>query len=78
MNPGGVITTDDGVRIRFDGKGYGLRTSEKYRVSMTIVFSTEETRFDWLTKVLGVMEGEFDEHAGRATWRVYLPRPEAA
>ena len=78
LNPGGVITTDDGVRIRFDGKGYGLRTPEKYRVSMTIVFGTEETRFDWLTKVLGVMEGEFDEHAGRGIWRVYLPRPEAA
>ena len=77
LNPGGVITTDDGVRIRFDGKGYGLRTPEKYLLSMTIVFGTEETRFDWLTKVLGVMEGKFDEHAGRGTWRVCLPRPEA-
>ncbi len=77
LNPGGVITTHDGVRIRFDGKGYGLRTPEKYRVSITIVFGTEETRFDWLTKVLGVMDGKFDEHAGRGTWRVCLPRPEA-
>jgi hypothetical protein len=27
------------------------------------------------TAVLGVMEGEFDERIGRATWRVYIPRP---
>ncbi len=73
LNPGGVITSNDGARIRFDGKGYGLRTPEKYRVSMTLVFSTEASQFTWLTKVPGVMEGEFDEHAGRGTWRVYVP-----
>ena len=73
MNPVGFIKTPDGARIRFDGRGYGLRSRERYRTSLTLVFATEDTRYAWLTKVLGVMEGEFDEKAGRATWDVYVP-----
>lgn len=77
MNPAGFIETPDGARIRFDGRGYGLRSPESYRTSMTLVFSTEDARYAWLTKVLGVIEGEFDEKAGRATWEVYVPAPES-
>jgi len=73
MNPVGFIETQDGARIRFDGRGYGLRRPEKYRTSLTLVFGTEDPRYVWLTKVLGVMEGEFDEKEGRATWNVYVP-----
>ena len=73
MNPVGLIETPDGARIRFDGRGYGLRSPERYRTSLTLVFGTEDARYAWLTKVLGVMEGEFDEKAGRATWDVYVP-----
>jgi len=75
MNPVGFIETPDGARIRFDGRGYGLRSPESYRTSMTLVFGTEDARYAWLTKVLGVMEAEFDEKAGRATWEVYVPAP---
>ena len=77
MNPVGFIETPDGARIRFDGRGYGLRSPESDRTSLTMVFGTEDTRYAWLTKVLGVMEGEFDEKAGRATWEVYVPAPES-
>ncbi len=73
INPVGFIETPDGARIRFDGRGYGLRSPEKYRTSLTMVFGTEDARYTWLTKSLGVMEGEFDEKAGRAVWKVYLP-----
>ncbi len=73
VNPGGVIETEDGARIRFDGKGYGLRSPERYRVSMTMAFGTEDARYGWLTKVLGVMEGELEEKTGRSTWDVYVP-----
>jgi hypothetical protein len=73
MNPVGFIETKDGARIRFDGRGYGLRDPEKYRTSLTLVFGTEDSRYAWLTKTLGVMEGEFDEKKGRAVWRVYVP-----
>jgi hypothetical protein len=73
MNPGGWIETQDGARIRFDGRGYGLRSPEKYKTSLTLVFGTEDARYTWLTKTLGVMEGEFDEKVGRAVWNVYAP-----
>ncbi len=73
LNPGGFIETPEGARIRFDGRGYGLRNSGKYRVSATLVFGTEDARYAWLSKVPAVMEGEFDEKAGRATWNVHIP-----
>ena len=73
LNPGGYIESDDGARIAFDGKGYGLRSPDRYRVSMTMAFRTEDARYAWLNRVLGVMTGDFDEKTGRADWRVYVP-----
>lgn len=73
LNPGGYIEPDDGARIAFDGKGYGLRSLEQYRVSMTMTFRTDDARYAWLNRVLGVMAGEFDEKTGRAAWHVYVP-----
>jgi hypothetical protein len=73
LNPGGYIESDDGARIAFDGKGYGLRSPDRYRVSMTMAFRTDDARHLWLNRVLGVMTGDFDEKTGRADWRVYVP-----
>jgi hypothetical protein len=73
INPAGFIETLDGARIRFDGRGYGLRSSENYKTNLALVFSTEDVRYEWLTKVVAVMEGAFDEKTGRATWNVYVP-----
>jgi len=73
LNPAGFIETEDGARIRFEGRGYGLRDSEKYQTNLTLIFSTEDVRYEWLTKVVAVMEGEFDEKTGRAIWNVYVP-----
>jgi hypothetical protein len=74
MNPGGFIQTEDGARIRFDGRGYGLRQAGEYRISLTLVFGTEDERYAWLTKIPAVVEGEFDEKAGRSTWNAYVPK----
>ena len=73
INPAGFIETQDGARIRFEGRGYGLRNSEKYQTNLTLIFSTEDVRYEWLTRVVAVMEGDFDEKTGRATWNVYAP-----
>jgi hypothetical protein len=73
INPVGFIETLDGARIRFDGRGYGLRSSEKYQTKPTLIFSTEDARYEWLTKVVAVMDGDFDEKTGRAIWNVYVP-----
>jgi len=37
------------------------------------VVGTQDAGFAWLSKVRAVMEGEFDEEAGRATWNVRIP-----
>ncbi len=73
INPSGFIETQDGGRIRFDGRGYGLRNPEKYQTNLTLVFGTDDARYEWLTKVVAVMNGEFDEKTGRAIWNVYIP-----
>ena len=73
LNPGGYVESDDGARIAFDGRGYGLRSPERYRLSMTMAFRTDDARYAWLNRVLGVMIGDFDEKTGRAEWRVYVP-----
>lgn len=69
--------TEDGARIRFDGRGYGLRSSGKYQTNLTLIFSTEDTRYEWLTKVVAVMEGDFDEKTGRRLG-TFMPLLEAA
>src|SRR5947209_18738354 len=61
MNPAGWIETQDGARILFDGRGYGLRSPKEYKTSLTLVFGTEDARYTWLTKTLGLMVGEFEE-----------------
>ena len=73
LNPGGYIESDDGARIAFDGRGYGLRSPERYRLSRTMAFHTDDPRYAWLNKVLGVMTGDFDEKTGQADWRVFVP-----
>lgn len=75
LTPGGFLETDDGARIRFDGRGYGLRSRNWYRVSATLTFATDVPRYAWLTTILAVMEGDFDERTGRAIWHVYAPKP---
>ena len=73
MNPTGVIETQDGARIRFHGRGYGLRSPNQYRTSITLVFGTEDPRYAWLTKTLALTDGDFNEKTGRAVWNVYVP-----
>src|SRR5258708_38769788 len=74
LNPGGIIETQYGARIRFDGKGYGLSSPEKNRVSMTVAFATDDPRYQWLTPMLGAMEGEFKLIANTAACHVDLLR----
>jgi hypothetical protein len=40
---------------------------------MTLAFRTGDARYAWLNRLLGVMEGDFDEKPGRAAWHVYVP-----
>ncbi len=78
VNPGGVIETDDGAEIWFDANGYGLRGYDpaepsRYVLTMSLRFSTADSRYAWLNAVLGVWEGRFDERSGRASYTAYVP-----
>jgi Protein of unknown function (DUF3237) len=78
-NDGGIIETEDGAKIIVDTKGYGLRGADfanprKWRLAMTVQFSTNDQRYSWLNTAFGFWEGEFDEKAGRASYRGYVRR----
>ncbi|SRR5712692_2701983 len=78
-NDAGVIETDDGAKILFDTKGYGLRGADpanpkKWRLAMTVQFSTKDERYQWLNTSFGFWEGQFDEEAGRASYQAYIHR----
>jgi len=78
IHPAGVIETSDGAQVWFDARGYGLRGADQgqphlWVVTMAMQFTTTDPRYQWLNSTLGVAVSEFDERAGRALWRVFLP-----
>ena len=78
VHPAGIITTDDGAEIWFDAKGYGLRGADQSQphlwvLTMAVQFTTTDSRYQWLNTTLAVVVSEFDERAGRARWRAFIP-----
>jgi hypothetical protein len=78
VSPGGVIETDDGAQIWFDARGFGLRGFDEslphlWVLTMSIQFKTTDDRYDWLNSTLGSVTSEFDDSAGKAVWRVFIP-----
>ena len=78
VHPAGVIETDDGAQVWFDARGYGLRGADHgqpqlWALTMAVQFTTTEPRYLWLNTTLGVVVSEFDERAGRARWRAFVP-----
>ena len=78
VHPAGFIQTDDGAEIWFDARGYGLRGADQshphvWMLTMAVQFTTTDQRYQWLNTILGVLVSEFDERAGRARWRAFIP-----
>lgn len=78
MFPAGVIETEDGATVRFDARGWALRSDAErsapiWRVAGGLCLETDDPRYERLGQALAVWEGEFDPSTGRATWRVYRP-----
>ena len=76
---GGVIETEDGAKIFFDTRGYGLRGANpsfprRWRLAMGVQFSTTDKRYDWLNTAFGLWEGQFDEEKGAASYKGYIRR----
>lgn len=78
VHPAGVIATDDGAEIWFDARGYGFRGADQsqphlWMLTMAVQFTTTDRRYQWLNAALGVLVSEFDERAGCALWRAFVP-----
>jgi hypothetical protein len=78
VNPRGVIETDDGAKIWFDAKGFGLRGYDpvepgRYILTLSLRFSTGDRRYTWLNSVLGLWEGRFNERTASSSYTAYLP-----
>jgi hypothetical protein len=80
MDPVAVIETEEGARVRLEGRGFARRSDEASRiwdVAATLRFESDHERYAWLENALGVWEGEFDAEAHRARYQAYLVKDAA-
>src|SRR5260370_35852055 len=64
MAPVARITTGDGARIRFEGRGYAVRRTQSdptWQVAATLCFTTDDRRYSGPGGALAPWEGACDE-----------------
>lgn len=73
--PRGIIETEDGALIQFEGQGFALRQEGDpiWTVGSTVRFVTEADPYRWLTEALAAYYGQFDGQTGTATWSFNIP-----
>lgn len=73
--PRGIIETEDGALIQFEGQGFALRQEGDpiWKVASTVRFVTDDVSHHWLTPDLVNYEGALDEQAGSAIWSFHGP-----
>ena len=69
-SPSDAIVPAEGRDGAYIGSGPGTVTGDRVE-GATLTFPTNAVHYEWLTDVLAVMEGDFDERAGCAIWHVY-------
>lgn len=75
MNPILAIVTDDDADLKVEGRGYARRDhadDSLWRVAATLLFATEDERYDWLNGRLALWEGTFDAARRIARYRAYV------
>ncbi len=71
----GVIQTDDGARIQFEGREFAMPAADspkRWSVAGVIRFRTEDDRYKWLNKVFALAKGTFDYESGIARWDAFI------
>src|SRR6266849_453784 len=65
----GVIQTDDGARIQFEGREFAMpaANSPKRWSVAGVTFRTEDDRYKWLNKIFALAKGTFDYESGDST-----------
>ena len=73
--PRGVIETEDGGFIQFEGQGFAVRRNGDpiWTVGSTVRFVTDADRYRWLNQLLSTYDGTFNERTGTATWSFHAP-----
>jgi hypothetical protein len=74
-NPALVLETDDAATIWIDARGYGLRRQHaepRWVLTASLRFHTDDPRYAWLNRLLGVWAGVFDEEAGTASYHAFI------
>lgn len=73
--PRGVIQTHDGAAIQFDAQGFAVRRENNpvWVVGSTVRFVTDAADYLWLTDLLAIYEGTFNDQDGTATWSFHAP-----
>lgn len=72
----GVIDTDDGAQIQFEGREFAMPIMEggqRWRVAGVLRFKTNDPRYIWLNDAFALTSGTFDYEAGRAHWTAFMP-----
>ena len=75
MAPVARITTGDGAQIRFEGRGYGIRSGPSdpsWRVAATLYLTTDDSRYSWLDGALALWEGEFNDATHHARYSAFI------
>jgi hypothetical protein len=74
-NFAGIIETNNGAKIRFDAKGFGMVSDRskphRWHIANAVQFDTEDKRYDWLNTILALWDGEFDMETYRHSYQVY-------
>jgi hypothetical protein len=71
----GVITADDGARVKFETRGYGVvpdpNQPHLWDMPAVVRFWTESPAYHWLNTTLARWEGTFDMRRGVHTYQAY-------
>jgi alkylmercury lyase len=73
----GMIQTDDGAEILFEGRELAMPLSEgsqQWRVAGVLRFKTGDSRYTWLNDTFALTSGTFDYEAGVARWTAFVPK----
>ena len=77
----GYIDTEDGARINYVTRGHALvadsdRDPDSWSMTHSVMFNTEDNRYRWIDRRLGVWNGEFHMGAYKHNYKAYLSKYE--
>ena len=77
----GYIDTEDGARINYVTRGHALvhdrdADADSWSMTHSVMFNTEDDRYQWIDKQLGVWNGEFHFRTYEHNYKAYVSKLE--